>query len=52
MTRRDCLKTTAAAATALTTIPAGLARGYAANEKVNCGIIGSGGGGFVVPSSR
>jgi predicted dehydrogenase len=45
MTRRDYLKSTAAAAAALTIVPAGLARGYAANEKVNVGIIGSGGRG-------
>lgn len=45
ITRRECLKSSAAAAAALTVIPAGLARGYAANEKVNVGIIGSGGRG-------
>jgi predicted dehydrogenase len=45
ITRRDCLKSSAAAAAALTILPAGLARGYAANEKVNVGIIGSGGRG-------
>ena len=45
ITRRECLKSSAAAAAALTIIPAGLARGYAANEKVNVGIIGSGGRG-------
>jgi len=45
MTRREYLKSTAAAAGALTILPAGLARGYAANEKVNVGIIGSGGRG-------
>ena len=44
ITRRDCLKS-AAAATALTILPAGLARGYAANEKINIGIIGAGGRG-------
>jgi predicted dehydrogenase len=42
ITRRSYLKSTAAA-TALTILPAGLARGYAANEKVNVGIIGTGG---------
>lgn len=45
MTRRNCLKSTAAATAAFTILPAGLARSYAANEKVNCGIIGSGGRG-------
>ncbi|MFH1268798.1 MAG: Gfo/Idh/MocA family oxidoreductase [Planctomycetota bacterium] len=45
MTRRDCLKSSAAAAAVFTILPAGLARGYAANEKVNVGIIGSGGRG-------
>ena len=45
ITRRECLKSSAAAAAALTIIPGGLARGYAANEKVNVGIIGSGGRG-------
>ena len=45
ITRREYLKSTAAAAGALTILPAGLARGYAANEKVNVGIIGSGGRG-------
>lgn len=45
MTRRGCLKSTAAAAGALTILPAGLARGYAANEKLNLGIIGAGGRG-------
>ena len=44
MTRRTCLKSTAAAA-ALTVVPAGLVRGYAANEKVNIGVIGCGGRG-------
>ena len=45
MTRRDYLKSTAAGAAALTILPAGLARRYAANEKVNVGIIGGGGRG-------
>lgn len=45
ITRRSYLKSTAATAGALTILPAGLARGYAANEKVNVGIIGSGGRG-------
>jgi len=45
MTRRDYLKSSAAAAAVFTILPAGLARGYAANEKVNVGIIGSGGRG-------
>ena len=43
--RRTFLKSTAAAATALTIFPAGLAYGYAANEKLNIGIIGAGGRG-------
>jgi predicted dehydrogenase len=42
ITRRSCLKSAAAAAT-LTVVPAGLVRGYAANESVNVGIIGVGG---------
>ena len=37
MTRRDSLKTTAAA---FMILPAGLARGYAANTKINIGVIG------------
>jgi len=45
ITRRAYLKSTAAAAAACTILPSGLARGYAANEKVNIGIIGSGGRG-------
>ncbi|MHC4178828.1 MAG: Gfo/Idh/MocA family protein [Planctomycetota bacterium] len=45
ITRRSYLKSTAAAAGALTILPAGLARGFAANEKVNVGVIGSGGRG-------
>ncbi len=45
MTRRECLKSSAAAAAALTIVPGGLARGYTANEKVNVGMIGSGGRG-------
>ena len=36
VTRREALKT----ATAFTILPAGLARGYAANETVNIGVIG------------
>jgi predicted dehydrogenase len=36
MTRRQALQT----ATAFTILPAGLARGYAANEKLNLGVIG------------
>jgi hypothetical protein len=43
ITRRDYLESTAAAAAAFTILPAGLARGYAANEKLNVGIIGAGG---------
>ncbi len=45
ITRRDCLRSTAAAVTGLTILPAGLARGYAANQKLNLGIIGAGGRG-------
>jgi predicted dehydrogenase len=45
ITRRSYLQSAAAAAAGLTILPAGLARGYAANEKVNVGIIGSGGRG-------
>ncbi len=45
ITRRSYLKSTAAAAAGLTILPAGLARGYAANEKINIGIIGAGGRG-------
>jgi len=45
MTRRDYLKRSAAVAGTLTILPSGLARGYAANEKVNVGIIGAGGRG-------
>ena len=44
ITRRTCLKSAAAAA-AFTVLPSGLARGYAANEKLNIGIIGAGGRG-------
>ncbi|HUU09859.1 MAG TPA: Gfo/Idh/MocA family oxidoreductase [Phycisphaerae bacterium] len=42
VTRRTFLKTTAAAAT-ITLLPMGLATTYAANNKVNLGIIGTGG---------
>ena len=44
ISRRTYLKSTAAAA-AITIIPSGLVRGYAANEKVSLGIIGAGGRG-------
>ena len=44
MTRRQSLK---AAAGALMILPAGLARGYAANEKLNLGIIGLSGIGAI-----
>lgn len=44
ITRRDLLKSTSAAA-ALTLLPSGSARGYAANEKVSLAIIGAGGRG-------
>jgi hypothetical protein len=43
LTRRQALKTAAA----FTILPAGLARGYAANEKLNLGIIGLAGMGGV-----
>jgi len=43
-TRRDCLK--AAAFGALTVLPDRLVWGYAANEKVNIGVVGSGVGAF------
>src|SRR5215471_6530336 len=42
LSRRDCLKR---AAGGLVILPAGLARGYAANEKLNVGIIGLAGQG-------
>ena len=45
ITRREYLASTVAAAAAFTVLPGGLARGYSANEKVNLGIIGSGGRG-------
>ncbi len=41
ITRRSCLKA-AAAAGALTVLPSGLVRGYAANEKLSIGCVGSG----------
>jgi hypothetical protein len=40
-TRRDCLKVAAASA-GLMILPSGLARGYAANEKLNIGAVGCG----------
>src|SRR6516225_10208511 len=43
MTRRDALKT----AGTVMILPAGLARGYAANEKLNVGVIGLSGMGRV-----
>jgi predicted dehydrogenase len=45
ITRRSYLKSAAAAAAGLTILPAGLAHGFAANEKINIGIIGAGGRG-------
>src|SRR5512141_1518636 len=42
LTRRDCLRH---AATAFVILPSGLARSYAANEKLNLGIIGLAGQG-------
>lgn len=44
ITRRACLRSTAAVA-GFMILPSGLARGYAANEKVNMGVIGAGGRG-------
>ncbi len=44
--RRDCLKTAAAAAGAFSILPAGLVRGYAANEKIDAAVVGSGIGSF------
>ena len=44
ITRRESLKKAAAA---FTILPAGLARGYAANEKLNLGIIGLAGMGAI-----
>ncbi|HID21726.1 MAG TPA: Gfo/Idh/MocA family oxidoreductase [Planctomycetaceae bacterium] len=44
LTRRQCLKS-AAAVSAFWILPSGLAHSYAANEKVNIGIIGAGGRG-------
>lgn len=44
ITRRDLLKSTAAAG-ALVILPSGLARTYAANEKLDIGVIGAGGRG-------
>ncbi|MHB8899232.1 MAG: Gfo/Idh/MocA family protein [Thermoguttaceae bacterium] len=45
ISRRSYLKSTAALAAGLTILPARSARAYAANEKVNIGIIGAGGRG-------
>lgn len=42
ITRRDCLKLAAAATGTLTILPAGLVRGYQANEKVDIGVVGAG----------
>ena len=44
MSRRECLKT---AAGVFTILPAGLARGYAANSKLNIGVIGLSGMGAI-----
>ncbi|GAB6166059.1 Gfo/Idh/MocA family oxidoreductase [Thermostilla marina] len=44
LTRRRLLKS-AVAASSILVVPSGLVRGYTANEKVNIGIIGSGGRG-------
>ncbi len=43
LSRRRFLRSSVATIGALTVLPAGLARGYAANEKVNVGLIGVGG---------
>jgi hypothetical protein len=45
LTRRDFLRRTTGAAGAVMILQAGLARSYAANEKVSIGIIGAGGRG-------
>ena len=45
ISRRTYLKSTAALAAGLTILPARSARAYAANEKINIGIIGAGGRG-------
>jgi predicted dehydrogenase len=42
ITRRDFLKSTATTAAAFTILPGGLARAYAANEKVNVACVGVG----------
>jgi hypothetical protein len=45
LSRRSYLKTAAAAVGSAMVLPAGLARGYAANEKIHIGVIGAGGRG-------
>lgn len=45
ISRRACLKSAAALTAGLTILPARSARAYAANEKINVGIIGAGGRG-------
>ena len=45
ISRRRFLQTSAAAGASLTILPAGAARGYAANEKLNVALIGVGGRG-------
>lgn len=45
LSRRRFLANSAALGTGLTILPAGLARGYAANEKLNVALVGAGGRG-------
>jgi hypothetical protein len=45
LTRRTAVKSLAAGALAFTILPEGLARGYAANEKLNIALVGCGGRG-------
>ncbi len=45
ISRRTCLKSTAAVAGSFLVLPSGLARGYAANEGVNVAVIATGGRG-------
>jgi len=46
VTRRQAVSSAVAAAASLTILPAGLARGYSANEKISLGVIGAGGRGW------
>ncbi|NQT37724.1 MAG: hypothetical protein HQ581_09560 [Planctomycetes bacterium] len=45
MNRRDFLRNTSAASVAFWLLPEGLARGYAANEKLDIALVGCGGRG-------